>query len=157
MAAIPGTFQYDDGRIITQLPGLLHPAMISMTPNSFSLLRRACLAMTLLVALLASSGCVYRLTILQGNFLEPKDLDRVAVGMTRVQVRALLGTPMVADPFQSSRWDYVYYYKLGKTGRTGERQFTVYFDADDKVARIDRTDEKTPQPIDHPVERQIAG
>lgn len=159
-AAIPGTFEYDACRIITQLQHSLHPDRLTMTPTmpiSTRMLRQSFLVAALIAALFASSGCVYRLTILQGNFLEPKDLDRVAVGMTRIQVRALLGTPMVADPFQSSRWDYVYYYRLGKSGRTGQRQFTVYFDTDDKVVRIDRVDEKKPQPIDHPVERQIAG
>src|SRR5262245_51713565 len=92
----------------------------------------------ILGALLATGGCVYRIDIQQGNFLEDKDIDRVAVGMTRVQVRSLLGTPMVADPFQSSRWDYVYYLKQGRLRKPTQRQFTVYFE-DDKVTRIDRT------------------
>jgi outer membrane protein assembly factor BamE len=91
----------------------------------------------ILGALLASTGCVYRIDIQQGNFLEDKDIDRVAVGMTRVQVRSLLGTPMVADPFQSSRWDYVYYLKRGRLQKPTQRQFTVYFE-DDKVTRVDR-------------------
>jgi outer membrane protein assembly factor BamE len=117
-------------------------------------LRTICLSLMLVGALVSASGCVYRLTILQGNFLEAKDLDRVTEGMTRVQVRALLGTPMVADPFQSSRWDYVYYYKLGHLKKSGQSQFTVYFE-DDKVVRIERTNDKTPRTIEHPVERPI--
>src|SRR5688572_27790136 len=48
----------------------------------------------LILATSGLSGCVYRIDIQQGNFLEAKDIDRVTVGMTRVQVRALLGTPM---------------------------------------------------------------
>jgi outer membrane protein assembly factor BamE len=95
-------------------------------------------------ALLAISGCVHRIDIQQGNFLEDKDIDRVAVGMTRVQVRSLLGTPMVADPFRTSRWDYVYYLKVGRLKKPIQRHFIVYFE-DDKVSRIDRseTDEKS--------------
>ncbi len=88
---------------------------------------------------LAASGCVYQIDIQQGNFLEPKDIDRVAVGMTRVQVRSLLGTPMVADPFKTERWDYVYYFKRGRLTKPVQRQFTVFFE-DDKVTRIDRSD-----------------
>jgi len=84
-------------------------------------------------------GCVHRIDIQQGNFLESKDIDRVTIGMTRVQVRALLGTPMVADPFTSSRWDYVYYLKRGRWHRAEQRHFIVFFDAD-KVNRIDRSD-----------------
>ncbi len=86
------------------------------------------------------SGCVHRIDIQQGNFLEAKDIDRVATGMTRVQVRALLGTPMVADPFTSSRWDYVYYLKKGRWHKAEQRHFIVFFDAD-KVNRIDRPDQ----------------
>lgn len=86
----------------------------------------------------ALSGCVHRIDIQQGNFLDSEDIDRVAVGMTRVQVRSLLGTPMVADPFVATRWDYVYYLKRGRWDRPQQRHFIVFFDATDKVERIDR-------------------
>lgn len=82
-------------------------------------------------------GCVYRIDIQQGNFLKPEDVERVKVGMTRVQVRALLGTPMIADPFKTERWDYVYYLKRGKLQRVYQRHFTVWFDEQDKVVRIE--------------------
>jgi outer membrane protein assembly factor BamE len=58
--------------------------------------------------------------------------------MTRVQVRSLLGTPMVADPFKGSRWDYVYYLKRGRLQKPQQRHFIVFFDEGDKVARIER-------------------
>ncbi|HEY6644937.1 outer membrane protein assembly factor BamE [Povalibacter sp.] len=96
-----------------------------------------------LLVLAFLGGCVHRIDIQQGNFLETKDIDRVAVGMTRIQVRALLGTPMVADPFETWRWDYVYYLKKGRLQEPQHRQFTVYFE-EDKVIRIDRSD-KSPE------------
>lgn len=92
-----------------------------------------------LLAVFTLAGCVHRIDIQQGNFLEAKEIDRVAVGMTRVQVRALLGTPMVADPFTSSRWDYVYYLKRGRIHKPEQRHFIVFFDAE-KVNRIQRSD-----------------
>ncbi|HKS58414.1 MAG TPA: outer membrane protein assembly factor BamE [Steroidobacteraceae bacterium] len=98
-------------------------------------LRRLTVA-ALVVALLA--GCVHRIDIQQGNFLDTEDIDRIAVGMTRVQVRSLLGTPMVADPFQNTRWDYVYYLKKGRWQKPEQRHFIVFFDSTDKVAKIDR-------------------
>lgn len=101
------------------------------------------LALTVLIAVAGSSGCVYRIDIQQGNFLESKDIDRVAVGMTRLQVRALLGTPMVADPFEGWRWDYVYYLKKGRWKEPEQRHFIVFFE-EDKVTRIDRSDQPTP-------------
>lgn len=93
------------------------------------------------IALLAvaASGCVYRIDIQQGNFLENKEIDQVTVGMTRSQVRYLLGTPIVGNAFQDSRWDYVYYLKRGRSSEPEQRHFTVYFE-EDKVTRIDRPD-----------------
>jgi len=96
----------------------------------------ACLALALGLAL-STGGCVYRVNISQGNYLEAKYLDQVQVGMTRSQVRYLLGTPMIADPFHPERWDYLYYFKTGKTQKVDKRVIVIYF-ADEKVSRIDR-------------------
>jgi outer membrane protein assembly factor BamE len=86
---------------------------------------------------LLGSGCVYRVNIVQGNMLEPKDVDQLTTGMTRSQVRYLLGTPQAADPFDQDRWDYLFYYKSGKTRKVQRALLVVYF-ADDKVERIDK-------------------
>jgi outer membrane protein assembly factor BamE len=96
--------------------------------------RRVILGMTL-VAL--ASGCVYRINIQQGNFLDQAAVDQVKPGMTRSQIRYLLGTPMVADPFVKDRWDYIYYLKKGRSRHVDSRRVTVYFDGD-KVARLDK-------------------
>jgi len=62
-----------------------------------------------------ASGCVYRINIQQGNFLDQTAVEQVKAGMTRSQVRYLLGTPMVADSFNKERWDYIYYLKKGRS------------------------------------------
>jgi outer membrane protein assembly factor BamE len=92
-------------------------------------------AMLLLGALLC--GCVYRMDIQQGNYLEGKTVDRLEVGMTRTQVRYLLGTPMVPAIFDHDRWDYVYYFRHGRLRSAAQRHLVVYF-KDDKVSRFDR-------------------
>jgi outer membrane protein assembly factor BamE len=86
---------------------------------------------------LLASGCVYRINIQQGNFLNQSAVDTIKEGMTRSQVRYLLGTPMVADSFDKSRWDYIYYLKHGRSRKVDSRRVTVYFDGD-KVARLDK-------------------
>lgn len=93
------------------------------------------IAATLLLSLLAS-GCVYRMDIQQGNLLDPEQIDQVAVGMTRSQVRFLLGTPMVMDSFNPDRWDYVYRLQRGHERKVDKRHLVVWFEAD-KVARIE--------------------
>jgi outer membrane protein assembly factor BamE len=100
-------------------------------------------AALLLAALLA--GCVYRMDIQQGNYLEGKTVDKLEVGMTRTQVRYLLGTPMVPEPFDKDRWDYLYYFQHGHNKPT-QRHLVVFF-KDDKVTRFERDNvpESAPQ------------
>jgi outer membrane protein assembly factor BamE len=96
----------------------------------------ASLALALCCGVL-SSACVYRINIQQGNFLDQAAVDQVKDGMTRSQVRYLLGTPMVADSFDKERWDYIYYLKKGRSGHIDSRRVTVYFDGD-KVVKLDK-------------------
>jgi outer membrane protein assembly factor BamE len=91
----------------------------------------------LIVLTAALAGCFYRMNIQQGNFLEAKTIDQVQKGMTRSQVRYLLGTPMVPDAFDNSRWDYVYYLRKGRLKAPQQRHLIVRF-ADEKVSDIDR-------------------
>lgn len=56
-------------------------------------------------------GCAYRPDLVQGNFVEQESVDRLRYGMSAEQVRYILGTPMLIDPFDSSRWYYVHYYR----------------------------------------------
>ena len=83
-------------------------------------------------ALLAATvtGCVYHVDVQQGNLLEAKDVEAVKIGMTRSQVRFLLGTPAVTDSFHHDRWDYMYYYRQGRSRIADRAWVIVYFDGD---------------------------
>ena len=91
-----------------------------------------------------SSGCVYRASISQGNLIEQEDLDQVEVGMTRIQIRYLLGTPMIDDPFHQARWDYVYYLRIGRERARYKRWVTIIFE-DDIVTEIRADQELDPK------------
>ena len=80
------------------------------------------------IALAISSGCVYRANIAQGNLVKEEDLEQVEVGMTKNQVRFLLGTPMIDDPFNSQRWEYVYYLKIGRRDAIYKRWVSIFFE-----------------------------
>ena len=97
-------------------------------------IQRLCLVVA---AALIASGCVYRINIQQGNYLDQAAVNQVKEGMTRSQVRYLLGTPLVADSFNKERWDYIYYLKKGRSLHVDSRRVTVYFDGE-KVARLDK-------------------
>ena len=95
----------------------------------------ATLAAPLLLALLGA-GCVYRMDVQQGNLLDVEQVEQVEVGMTRSQVRFLLGTPMVIDSFDADRWDYIYSLRRGHEREVTRRHLVVWFDGD-KVTRIE--------------------
>ena len=100
---------------------------------------------------LALQGCVYHMPIQQGNFLEQRAVSQLQVGMTRSQVRYLLGTPMVPDAFDKDRWDYLYYLKKGRLKAPEQRHLIVYFQ-DDKVSKFDNSGAGPMPPVQ---ERQI--
>ncbi|HEV7137185.1 MAG TPA: outer membrane protein assembly factor BamE [Steroidobacteraceae bacterium] len=102
-------------------------------PISVSRLRP--LALALLAVCIGLAGCVYRMDIQQGNYLDGKAVRQLKVGMTRSQVRYLLGTPMIEDVFDKDRWDYIYYFKHGYVRRPVESRVIVYFQ-NDKVQRL---------------------
>ena len=97
-----------------------------------------------LANLAVSSGCVYRQAVSQGNLIEQEDLDQVELGMTRNQVRFLLGTPMIDDPFHEKRWDYVYFLRVGRRDATFKRWVTVIFE-DGSVSEIRKDQELNPK------------
>jgi outer membrane protein assembly factor BamE len=68
----------------------------------------------------------YRADIGQGNFITQEQASRLQKGMSREQVRALLGTPLLVDPFRDNRWDYVFDIRRGDGGRDRRRYFVKF-------------------------------
>jgi len=91
---------------------------------------RNVLLLAALMTLLSGCLSVYHLEVQQGNVVTQEMVDKLKPGMTRNQVRYVLGTPLVIDPFHPDRWDY-YYYLRGSKEKTGEAQrLTVIFKND---------------------------
>ena len=76
----------------------------------------------------------YKIDIRQGNLVSQEMVAQLRPGLTRDQVRFILGSPLVADIFHADRWDYVYRFKPGK-GEIQDRRFTVFF-VDNKLSRV---------------------
>ena len=57
---------------------------------------------------MASSITPYRVEIVQGNFVSREQVEALRPGMTRQQVREVLGTPLMSSVFHADRWDYVF-------------------------------------------------
>jgi outer membrane protein assembly factor BamE len=76
----------------------------------------------------------YRMVIQQGNFISQEMVAQLKPGMTKEQVRFVLGTPLVTDIFHSDRWDYVYYRELA-AGAREQRNLSVIFEGG-KLTRV---------------------
>jgi len=85
------------------------------------------------LTLSACSSWVFRYDVAQGNYLEQKSIDKLQVGMTKEQVKFILGSPVVVDAFNDDTWSYVYKLKSGRKKEFDQkRQFIINF-SDDKL------------------------
>ena len=96
-----------------------------------------------LAALVVSSGLIsgcsfdsvvglvdpYRIDVRQGNYVDQEMLSQLRRGMSRDQVRYVLGSPLVVDMFRTDRWDYVYSLRSGRK-EAEQRVISVYFEGD---------------------------
>jgi outer membrane protein assembly factor BamE len=86
----------------------------------------------------------YRIEIVQGNVVTSEQLARVRPGLTRAQVRDVLGTPLLTDPFHGDRWDYIF--TLRRDGTPPQRRSVIVHFAGDTLSKVEA-------PSDLPSER----
>jgi outer membrane protein assembly factor BamE len=98
-------------------------------------------APTLVLALLLGACALpdfmapYRIDIQQGNYITQDMVSQLKPGMSKEQVRYLLGTPLLTDIFHAERWDYVY--SFDRRGQPREHRRIAVFFQDGKLARLD--------------------
>ena len=95
--------------------------------------------LVLIIALTLLSACtIHRLDVQQGNIIKDDMLEQLIPGISKRQVRFIMGTPLIQDPFHKDRWDYVFTMQPGDKRKITEyRRVTVYF-KDDKLVKIDK-------------------
>ena len=86
----------------------------------------------------------YKIEIQQGNYVSPQQLSQVKPGMTKDEVRFILGTPLITDIFHAERWDYVYW-REAPDGKRESRRLALHF-ADGRLERVDGDIGATPSP-----------
>jgi len=97
-------------------------------------------------------GCSYlsphKIEIQQGNLISSEAFARVKVGMSKLEVRTALGTPLLQDVFHANRWDYYFsheqYGGFAKLKRVSEERRISFFFESDKLTRIDGDTDKLP-------------
>jgi outer membrane protein assembly factor BamE len=82
--------------------------------------------------LVSACSLVYRIDVQQGNYVTQDLVAKLKVGMTRAEVRQLLGTPLLTDVFHNDRWDYLFT-SAARFKRDESKRLTIVF-KDDKVA-----------------------
>jgi len=96
----------------------------------------------LLAGLLAGCSTVprivneYRIDVQQGNVLSQEMVSQLRPGLSKDQVRFILGTPILVDIFHANRWDYVYWLKKGATGAVEQRRLSAFFDGEGRLLRV---------------------
>jgi len=100
--------------------------ILAIAPIAISLLLAACSG--------APTVQPYRIDVRQGNVITQDMVAQLRPGLTRDQVKFILGSPLVADMFHTDRWDYVYHFQPGK-GEAQRRRLTVIFE-DNKLSRL---------------------
>ncbi len=77
----------------------------------------------------------HRLDFQQGNTVKLEQLEGIEIGMSKTEVRKIMGSPMLSDPFHNQRWDYIYRF-TPKKGFERKSLLTLYF-KEDVLIKID--------------------
>lgn len=94
-----------------------------------------------LLASLQLYGCAswlpepHKLDLHQGNSIKLEQLEQLEIGMSMAQVRRIMGSPILSDPFHSQRWDYIYRFIPNK-GFNRKSLLTLHFD-NERLVSID--------------------
>lgn len=108
--------------------------MIKLNPNPKPVLvktTKASLSLWLFLfctGLLLSACSIHKIDVQQGNVITQEMLEKLTIGMEKKQVKRLLGTPLIEDPFHKDRWDYIYRYKSGITDDQQSAHVTLFFE-----------------------------
>jgi outer membrane protein assembly factor BamE len=81
----------------------------------------------------------YRIDIVQGNAVTKEQMALIRPGLTRLQVRDVLGSPLLADPFHADRWDYLF--TLRRPGAELQRRSVIVFFEGERVKSVQAPDD----------------
>lgn len=112
--------------------------MIQLMPTSRIRLLKAALYLIIGASLLVLNGCVrsYRVEIQQGNVISAEQIEKITPGTSRNEVRFILGTPLIEDPFHAERWDYFYSLDPAKGELVTKYRLSVWFENDQVLRTV---------------------
>ncbi|MBT3430797.1 MAG: outer membrane protein assembly factor BamE [Proteobacteria bacterium] len=112
--------------------------MIQLMSISRIRLLKAALYLIIGASLLVLNGCVrsYRVEIQQGNVISAEQIEKITPGTSRNEVRFILGTPLIEDPFHAERWDYFYSLDPAKGELVTKYRLSVWFENDQVLRTV---------------------
>jgi len=127
------------------MPSVAHESCAFVDPfrgDTFKLkmtspIRLVCHGIVALLCL-SLSACFlvpHKIDVQQGNYVDQAMLDKLRLGMSKSQVRFVLGTPLIADPFHPERWDYAFQDRPGGKLSAAKRVTAIF--EDDKLSRLE--------------------
>ena len=114
----------------------------AQTKNPVQILLRRLPVLSVAFGVILLSGCAswlpeaHKLDLQQGNTVKLEQLEALEIGMSKDEVRRIMGSPMLADPFHNQRWDYIYRF-MPRKGFERKSLLTLYFDKGDRLMTID--------------------
>ena len=117
---------------------ILRTTLIWLTGQLFIRIRSLLIALVCITAVSACASWLpepHKLDLQQGNTVKLEQLESIKLGMTKSEVRKIMGSPMLADPFHTQRWDYIYRFIPNK-GFERKSLLTLYF-KEDVLVKID--------------------
>lgn len=115
--------------------------MILRTTLIWKITTSLCLRFTMISVVMLLTACTdwlptaHRLDLEQGNNIKLEQLEKIKTGMSKGEVRRIMGLPIISDPFHNQRWDYIYRY-LPKSGFERKSLLTLEFE-NDILVKID--------------------
>ncbi len=94
-------------------------------------------------AVMLSSCAIYRPDIHQGQITDVENVERVETGMTKNEVQAILGTPLLVDTFNPDRWDYILTIVGNPRNIVLNERVTIYFE-NNRVREIEQEGKEKP-------------
>ncbi|CCN35366.1 small protein A [Vibrio nigripulchritudo SO65] len=94
------------------------------------------LALTMLTGCSVAEKLVYRIDINQGNYIEQNAVDQLKFGMSKEQVRFVLGSPMLVENGYPNTWYYIYHHTKGHDDSIQKNLF-VRFDTNERLVKVE--------------------
>jgi outer membrane protein assembly factor BamE len=100
--------------------------------------KRLLLILSIFSLLVINACTIHRLDVQQGNIIKEEQIEKLKPGISKRQVRFIMGSPLIQDPFHDNRWDYVFTMQPGTERKVTEYQHIAIYFEEDKLSKFEK-------------------